>query len=225
MFDTLLASNTAPSLSSRSTVAASVLHLLLIVVAIDLTHAPSQVVPLISRDTVRLEIGPLPSPTRPHTVRPRAWMPAAPVAPPLPELPYMPTVDAAGLRHPPRFAALVGVAVAEVPLRPEAAVFPSDNHALSPVEVDELPEIKGRLRPDYPERLRRAGITGQVNLEYVIAYTGRVDTGSVRVIATTDPAFAMSSIAAVLGASFKPALRAGRPVAVLVRQTIRFRDR
>jgi hypothetical protein len=45
------------------------------------------------------------------------------------------------------------------------------------------------------------------------------------VIATTDPAFAMSSIEAVLGASFKPALRAGRPVAVLVRQTIRFQDR
>jgi TonB family protein len=183
-------------------------------------------VPFISRDTVRLEIGPLPSPTRPHTLRPRAWMPAAPGAPPqLPELPYMPTIDAAGLRHPPHFAALAGVAVAEARLTPEATVFPSDSRALSPVEVDELPEIRGRLRPNYPERLRRAGITGEVKLEYVIAYTGRVDTGSVRVIATTDPAFAMSSIAAVLGTSFKPALRAGRPVAVLVRQTIRFQDR
>jgi TonB family protein len=225
MFDTLLASNTAPSLSSRPTIAASVLHLLLVAVAIDLTQAPSRVVPLISRDTVRLEIGPLPSPTRPHIVPLRTWMSAAPVAPPqLPEVPYMPTVDAAGLR-PLHSAALLGIAFAEVPLRLEAAVFPSDNRALSPVEVDELPEVRGRLRPSYPERLRRAGITGEAKLEYVIAYTGRVDTGSVRVIATTDPTFAMSSIEAVLGASFKPALRAGRPVAVLVRQTIRFQDR
>jgi hypothetical protein len=36
--------------------------------------------------------------------------------------------------------------------------------------------------------LRRAGITGEVKLEYVIGYTGRADTRSVQVIATADPA-------------------------------------
>jgi TonB family protein len=130
----------------------------------------------------------------------------------------MPTVDATGLMgRPLHIAALVGAA--------PAAVFPSNDRALLLVEVDELPEIRGRLRPSYPETLRRAGITGEVKLEYVIDQTGRADTGSVRVMATTDPAFAVSSIEAVLDASFKPALRAGRPVAVLVHQTIRFQDR
>jgi hypothetical protein len=49
-------------------------------------------------------------------------------------------------------------------------------------------------------------------LEYVIA-TGQADTGSVRVIASTDAVLPVSSIEAGLGASFKPALRAGRPAA------------
>jgi hypothetical protein len=88
MLDTLFASNTTPGLSARSTVAASLLHLILVVVTIELTTA------------------------RPHPVHPRAWVPPAPVAPPqVPDLPYMPTVDAAGLmRHPPHIAALAGVA-------------------------------------------------------------------------------------------------------------------
>ena len=207
MFDTLVASNTAPSLSRRSTVAVSLLHLILVVVTIELTQAPPRAVPFISRDTVRRNTGPLPTPDRPDAVRPQ-----------VPDLPYMPTVDAAGLMHHPlHIAALAGAA--------PAAVFPSNDRALLLVEVDELPEIRGRLRPSYPEPLRRAGITGEVMLEYVIDQTGRADTGSVRVMATTDPAFAVSSIEAVLDASFKPALRAGQPVAVLVRQTIRFQER
>ena len=104
-------------------------------------------------------------------------------------------------------------------------MLPSDERALSLGEVAQLPELRSPLRPTYPEPLRRAGITGEVKLEYVIDQTGRADTGSVRVMATTDSAFTVSSIEAVLGAGFRPALRAGRPVAVLVRQTIRFQKR
>lgn len=226
MFDTLVASNTAPSLSRRSTVAVSLLHLILVVVTIELTQAPPRAVPFISRDTVRLDTGPLAPPDRPRTAGPRGWLPQPPAAPPFPDLPYMPTVDAVGLRpHPLHIAALARLAAADVPVRTEAAVLPSDDHAPSLGEVDQLPELRSPLRPTYPEPLRRAGITGEVKLEYVIDQTGRADTGSVRVMATTDPAFAVSSIEAVLDASFKPALRAGRPVAVLVLQTIRFQDR
>jgi hypothetical protein len=162
MFDAFFASNTSPSLLSRSTVAASLLHLIVVVVTIEVTTA------------------------RPHTVHRRAWVPPAPVVPPqVPDLPHMPTVDAAALmRHPLHIIALAGMAPTDVPLA------------------------------------RRPGITSEVQLEYVIVHTGRCRLGSVRVIATTDAALAVSSIDPVLGASFKPALRArwwGR-------QTIRFQD-
>jgi hypothetical protein len=94
MFDAFFASNTPPSLLPRSTVAASLLHLILVVVTIELNTA------------------------RPHTVHPRAWVPPAPVVPPqVPDLPYMPTVDAAALmRHPLHITALAGMAPTDVPL-------------------------------------------------------------------------------------------------------------
>ena len=66
---------------------------------------------------------------------------------------------------------------------------------------------------------------GFVRLAYLILPSGRADSASVRVIASTEPAFTTSVIRALLSASFKPARRRGRPVAVLVQQTIRFQNR
>jgi len=92
-------------------------------------------------------------------------------------------------------------------------------------EVDELPELLGVLSPEYPERLRRAGVSGWVRVVYVILPSGLADSASLRVIASTEPGFTTSVIKALLSASFKPARRRGRPVAVLVQQTIRFQNR
>jgi protein TonB len=92
-------------------------------------------------------------------------------------------------------------------------------------EVDQLPELRGSMNPLYPERLKRAGVSGSVQVEYVILPNGRADSASVRVIDSTEPEFTTSVIRAVLSASFKPARRQGRPVPVLVQQTIRFQNR
>jgi periplasmic protein TonB len=226
MLDTLLASDRPAGRSPRSTFAALLLHLLLVAAALELTQPSSPAARFISRDTVRLDLGPLPPPAQPRTPGGRDWLAPPPAIPRFPDLPYMPTLDGTRMtRQQLHGAALVGLDPTNVPASPEITAFPFDDRALSLVEVDELPEIRGQLRPGYPETLRRAGITGEVKLEYVIDHTGKADSGSVRVIASTDPGFTMSCIEAVLGASFKPARRAGRPVAVLVRQTIRFEDR
>ena len=89
-------------------------------------------------------------------------------------------------------------------------------------DVDRLPEMVEEIRPHYPEALRGVGLSGAVELEYVIGTSGRVDTASVVIRSSSHPLFTQSAIAALGGARFRPALRSGRPVAVLVRQRIRF---
>jgi protein TonB len=96
---------------------------------------------------------------------------------------------------------------------------------LSLGEVDRLPELAGQIRPEYPEALRATGASGAVELEYVIAANGRIDSGMVRSLISSHPAFTRAAVAALLRARFRPGLRAGRPVAVRVRQRIRFEAR
>jgi periplasmic protein TonB len=89
-------------------------------------------------------------------------------------------------------------------------------------EVDELPQLQGELVPRYPAALQRTGVSGVVELEYVISLAGHVDPRSIRVLESTHPAFSAAAADAVGHARFRPARRNGRPVAVRVRQTIRF---
>ena len=219
MFDTRFASSTAPGVGSGPALAASLLHLILIVAAVTLTGRPSSALRSIPRDTLRLELAP--TPARPPIDRSRSGLPPAPVPPPPPpDLPYMPTVGAAGLeRHPIDLAALVGLRLASPRGRTDVAASPPDDRLSCPSRWMSYLRSGASCAPGI-----RAGITGEVKLEYVIDRLAWPSTGSARVIASTDPAFAMSSIEAVLGASFKPARRAGRPVARLV-DSIRCQDR
>jgi len=93
------------------------------------------------------------------------------------------------------------------------------------VEVDELPELMAEFRPRYPDGLRRAGVSGLVQLQYVVGSDGRVAERSVRVLTSSHPAFLLAALLALRDSHFKPARRGGRPAAVLVQQTIRFRYR
>ncbi|HEY4647770.1 MAG TPA: energy transducer TonB, partial [Gemmatimonadales bacterium] len=56
-------------------------------------------------------------------------------------------------------------------------------------EVDQLPMLKGDLRPRYPDELRATPLTGKVVVEYVVNAEGRVDAGSVRIVQSSHPAF------------------------------------
>jgi TonB family protein len=223
MFHMLLSSNAAALPIARPAVLAGVLHFVVLFLAVRLT-ASTQGTPMpVPRDTIRLEISRLRDPAiqrAPSHVPPPLHSTARSLPP---TLPFVPPIDL-------RFASgqsgrielirseLVRKLDGTIDSRPARSVF-------SPGDVDESPEIRGTLSPQYPEHLQRAGISGRVVLEYVVLPTGRADSASVRVIASTDPAFTGSVIRAVLSASFKPARRLGAPVSVLVGQTIRFRNR
>jgi protein TonB len=89
-------------------------------------------------------------------------------------------------------------------------------------EVDEPPELLEALSPRYPDGLRRAGVSGLVQVQYVVGSNGRIREGTVRVVVCSHPDFALATLDALHDARFKPARRGGRPEAVLVQQTFRF---
>jgi TonB family protein len=221
MFRTLLSSNAAVFPPAPPTAVAAVLHLIIVFLAVRLTQSQPLTTLPAPRDTIRLQIGRPPAVERVPGGVPTLHLP--PAASLLPTLPVVPPIDhsftskqSGGIES--IRSELVGKRAGMNQSRPEQSVF-------SDADVDQLPEIRGTLSPEYPEHLRRAGIGGQVMLEYVVLPTGRADSASIRVIASTEPAFTRSVIKAVLGAGFRPARRSGATVAVLVRQTIRFRNR
>jgi protein TonB len=70
--------------------------------------------------------------------------------------------------------------------------------------LEELPERIGGDEPRYPELLRKAGIGGQVRVEFVIDTAGRVENGSVRILASTHELFSAAARAAVSTWLFRP---------------------
>jgi protein TonB len=224
MFDTLLASPTTGAPWTRAVIAALLLHVLLIVAAVGSTASPNGGTPPIARDTVRLEITDVSAlgPQSPETRRPRpeADIPEAPSVPDIP-------VDAPELRLPRLSFTTVGPpesSVAQLHRKFEESGVPVDSSpsVFGTVEVDELPELLDELHPRYPRELQRAGVSGLVQVQYVVEGNGRMNERSVRVLGSTHPAFLLSALQALRDTRFKPARRGGRPVAVLVQQTFRF---
>jgi TonB family protein len=84
-----------------------------------------------------------------------------------------------------------------------------------------VPRKLADVKPEYPERMREAGLEGHVPLEAIIAIDGHV--ASVRV-ATADvhPDFAMAAIDAVRQWRFSPTLLNGRAVEVMMTVTVDF---
>jgi TonB family protein len=91
------------------------------------------------------------------------------------------------------------------------------NSVDDPVEVIEQPS------PRYPPVLAQAGVTGRVELEYVVDTLGRAEPGSLHAVTSTRPEFEAAARAAVLGSRYRPARLHGQVVRQLVRQVLGFR--
>jgi protein TonB len=91
-------------------------------------------------------------------------------------------------------------------------------------KVDELPQLLTNPHPEYPDGLRRAGVSGAVEVEYVVGTDGLIELRSIRVLSSDHDRFTAAVLQALRDARFKAARRAGLAVAVRVRQTIRFRS-
>src|SRR5258708_38394511 len=64
----------------------------------------------------------------------------------------------------------------------------------------------------YPEQLRRAGISGSVQLEFIVDASGKVEPGSVQVVVASVPALGEAAKAVVEKIEFTPGTIKGEPV-------------
>jgi periplasmic protein TonB len=225
MFTTLLASQPASKYSSQSALLALTFHGLVILLAVRVT-AHSLSLPTSSpRDTVLLEISNMPA-DEPALITSNVPASPLPVAARLPRLDLPPV-------PPDQFSVLETPKLGPSTVRELASARSSEIRAGSgaaspsvPGAAFDSPPIPETLtEPRYPEALSRTGMSGVVDLEYEVRADGRVNPGSIRVISSTHPAFASSACEAIRAARFKPALRLGRAVAVVVRQRIKFQNR
>ena len=83
--------------------------------------------------------------------------------------------------------------------------------------------LPGAPSPRYPDSMKGAGITGEVQMRYIVGTNGRVESGSIEVISSPNKAFSDAVRTALLGTRFRPAEVGGRPVRQLVEQSFSFK--
>ncbi|MEA2724434.1 MAG: periplasmic protein TonB [Gemmatimonadales bacterium] len=228
MFDTLLESPSIGARWTRAVTAALIFHILLIAAALSRTASFPAGLPRVTRDTIRLELGDVrPSPTR-AKARPPGLEPIVPAPFDVPDIDLdVPELPLSSLRYP----SLSYYPPNQLQFNPGlrqrspgggASSFDTTPPVFDAPVLDELPVLLAQPYPRYPDGLRRAGMSGVVQLQFVVGSDGRVDDRSIRVLVSSHPGFTLAAFQALRESRFKPARRGGRPTAVLVEQTIRF---
>jgi TonB family protein len=92
-------------------------------------------------------------------------------------------------------------------------------------QVDSVARLDQSHPPDieYPPSLRAEKVEGTVLAEFVVDTLGRVEPDRFGIVGSTDPLFSDAVRSAIRGASYTPAIRGGRRVRQLVRQSFVFR--
>lgn len=93
--------------------------------------------------------------------------------------------------------------------------------AFEPKEVDVKADIKTRPYPAYTREARRAGVQGIVALKILLLPEGKIDR--IRVVRRLPYGLTENAIVAACGIKFKPAMKAGQPVAQWVTAQYGFR--
>jgi TonB family protein len=206
----------------RAGVAALLAHAGVIALAIYGSEPPTPA-PRAIADTVHIEVPRIPNLEHVSPEGTHSQVGSVPRAPAVPATPrVLPSAEfAVDLTHKdPGLAALRSLTIGE-----PKAIGAESLHSAPPKpsrELDELPTLRGDLRPRYPDELRATLLTGHVVVEYVVNADGRVGAGSIRIVRSSHPAFSRAVIQALAKARFNPARIARIAVAVLVQQTIRF---
>jgi periplasmic protein TonB len=229
MFESLLASGTRARIRVHRYVLSASCHLVLVAGAVVLTRHRGATTHPQSVDPGILFVAPQPPrelPAQPRQTLPSRPYPAAPswqpnvAAPDLnsPTLPSrVPTVTEL-LQGDLNGGSSFGLSASSPAGARLATVEP-----LTAAAVDELVEVLEQPAPEYPSALSKAGVTGRVELEYVVDTTGHAEAASLRTLLSTHPAFEAAARGSVLATRYRPARLRGGVVRQLVRQTLSFR--
>ncbi len=112
------------------------------------------------------------------------------------------------------------VAAKEIATAAEAAESAAAAKIYDVSDLDQIPQVREQKSPLYPFDLRRAGVTGEVWLSFVVDREGKV--GMVKVLKSTDRRFEPAAVEAVYQWEFNPGRRKGETVNVLMKVPIVF---
>src|SRR4051812_17688079 len=100
-------------------------------------------------------------------------------------------------------------------LAPATVRAQSDAHEMS--ELESIPKFSSPssaaklIQAAYPTAMKRAGINGTVQLEFVVLPTGKVEPGSVQVVAASSPALGEAAKGMAEKIEFTPGMIKGEP--------------
>lgn len=118
-----------------------------------------------------------------------------------------------------------GAYIRKHPPKLEPVAQPVDGRVTSvtlhPGDDVSAPVTLTRLEPRYPDDYRRARIEGLVMVDFVVGEEGR--TKDVRVIKSLAPELDMAAVEAIRQWTYTPAMRDGKPVAVVMTLAVSFK--
>jgi periplasmic protein TonB len=106
----------------------------------------------------------------------------------------------------------------------EGGTGPVTGEVFLEAQLDDPVQVISQPQPRYPPVLASAGITGRVEVQFIVDTTGHTEASSFKVMKTSHPAFAEPAKETILKSVFKPARFKGRPVRQLVQQAIAFKQ-
>ena len=106
----------------------------------------------------------------------------------------------------------------------EGGTGPVTGEVFLEAQLDDPVQVISQPQPRYPPVLASAGITGRVEVQFIVDTTGHTEASSFKVMKTSHPAFAEPARETILKSVFKPARFKGRPVRQLVQQAIAFKQ-
>ena len=98
--------------------------------------------------------------------------------------------------------------------------FAELSNELESVKPDTLPELIRKVDPNYPDRLRQAGVEGFVDIVWIVGVDGKPT--DIDVVESSHSGFELPAVDALKKWKFKPAKKNGVPIALKVRQKIEF---
>ncbi|ACB75626.1 energy transducer TonB [Opitutus terrae] len=87
-------------------------------------------------------------------------------------------------------------------------------------QLDQIPQIRATVPPQYPFEMRRAGITGEVLVEFIVDTNG--DVRNPFAVRSTQREFETAAVQAVAKWKFRPGKKGGRVVNTRMQQPISF---
>lgn len=230
MFENLIESKPKKSRTWGQAIMSVVVHGVVIFLAVQATAGAAEVIDKIMADTTFTFLKPPepPPPPPPEEVPPDAIVTANPppqgfqtIMPPDKIPTTIPPVNLNEKFNPEDFSGR-GVAggIAAGVIGGTGPVLQEETYLQE--QVDDPVRPISQPQPRYPPVLQQAGITGRVEMQFVVDTTGHAEPGSFKILRSSNKAFEEPAREAIMKSVFRPARIRGQAVRQLVQQAMAF---